>query len=132
MRRPYIIECKKCGKELAVEDHTRKYHLACMPKKKIYRYSNVFHQRKLEVNLRDNFTCQHCDTDLREDDQRRLAVHIDGDCNNNDYNNLITLCRKCCSKISTFRDTLRPKKMPRRKVKRYEPSTETGQMFRGI
>lgn len=58
-------------------------------------------RRNGDIRKRDGYVCQKCELpEIGEIDNRRLAIHhIDGDKDNNNHDNLITLCIKCNNKV---------------------------------
>lgn len=97
MDRPYIRTCKKCGKDFCSADPKAKYHLGCKSPKKNRKSSPLFFEKRIEILIRDNQTCQHCGFDFKSGGKstQKHAHHIDGDYTNNDINNLVVLCAKC-------------------------------------
>ena len=57
-------------------------------------YPQKFHEIRKEIIIRDNYICQLCNKYGKE------VHHIDYNKNNNNKNNLITLCRKCNMKAN--------------------------------
>ena len=47
---------------------------------------------RLKIIQRDGFVCQYCGY---KSDKFQIAHHIDGNSNNNDENNLTTICQMC-------------------------------------
>jgi hypothetical protein len=89
---------------------------------------------RCKVFLRDGFKCQDCGKPARfYNPITRFASdkvfcdlivhHIDGDCSNNAYNNLITLCDECHKKAhgGWFRN---------KPVKKYFPKTMTEEVIK--
>lgn len=56
---------------------------------------------KLQIRTRDNFTCQYCG--LKENGKALHIHHIDYDKKNSSFNNLITLCTGCNTKVNNNR-----------------------------
>jgi hypothetical protein len=59
------------------------------------------HNLKKTIRARDNFTCQECGA--LENKRTHTCHHIDYDKNNNNPNNLITLCTQCHSKTTPLK-----------------------------
>lgn len=62
-------------------------------------YPKEFFEIRDSVLSRDGYICQICARDLSKKSGVAIVHHINGDKNNNTYENLISLCRSCHSKI---------------------------------
>ena len=68
-------------------------------------YSPLFNQQlKEKVRVRDNFICQLCGIPELEFNKRLCIHHIDYDKQNNNINNLISLCMNCHLKTNGDRN----------------------------
>lgn len=97
----YILVCKKCDNEFPSPSPYIKRCRKCINKSKTKKYPVLFQNRRRFVFLRDNFCCQDCGENLKNDDLRRHCHHIDKNTRNNKYSNLITLCPSCHSKADS-------------------------------
>lgn len=78
------------------------------------------------VLTRDNFTCQNCDRKGKRSPWRNYdldAHHIDGNEENNNYDNLITLCGDCHFKAHGCNWKSKP-------IKNYRPKATTDEIMR--
>ena len=99
--------CIDCGKKLG--DYTAKRCRKCSEKFRIGKnhwnwqdgksfelYGKEFNkQLKEQIRTRDNFTCQECGFTEQQLGYTLVVHHIDYNKKNNNFNNLITLCRSC-------------------------------------
>jgi len=68
-------------------------------------YSPEFNDtRKQRIRERDGHVCQRCSRTREEEGQELNVHHIDYDKQNYNDNNLITLCRRCNTKVNANRD----------------------------
>jgi len=63
-------------------------------------FSNILKQ---EIRIRDNYTCQECGRVQEELGYSLCVHHIDYNKENNDFNNLVALCRSCHAKTGFSR-----------------------------
>lgn len=64
-------------------------------------YLPTFNQQlKSKIRVRDNFICQLCGIPELECNRKLDIHHIDYDKQNNNLNNLLSLCRSCNSKVN--------------------------------
>ena len=72
------------------------------------------------IRERDRFRCQVCHVKQNDNMKRAHHVHhMDGDKNNNDLNNLITLCSVCHTKIHIGKDNENPAILAFRSMLKY-------------
>jgi tetratricopeptide (TPR) repeat protein len=61
-------------------------------------YTNDFNQISIDYRKSQNWKCEQCGKDLRDNNKNLHTHHIDGNKSNNKYSNLQALCIECHSK----------------------------------
>ena len=138
MYKPYVIYCKDCKKIFHWHNRYKKYCLKCDPNKKTnkrLKYPLEFHRVKAFIRVRDKHICQNCNKDVSSLDPTKKMPpvhHIDGDINNNDTINLVTLCDLC--HLLIHRQGLKRFKVKRIKIPKEKDfvKIETKKLFKGI
>lgn len=96
MKKPYIITCQKCDKQFCSSNPKQKYHVACKPPKKEFRYNSDFAVKSLFIFNRDRYVCQGCKKGLQSGEAN--AHHINKNHKDDRATNLVTLCSDCHKK----------------------------------
>lgn len=91
----YVNTCIKCSKEYRAKSRAEKRCYRCRKEKRVHKYPRIFYYNKLSVYARDEFHCQLCDKELKNEKRNPPVHHIDGNIKNNNLTNLVTLCSQC-------------------------------------
>lgn len=95
------------GKHYSPETEFKKgkKHIGWLDGKSFEPYGISFNNiLKLKIRKRDNFTCQECNFTEKQLGYKLGIHHIDYDKQNNNPDNLITLCRNCHAKTNYKRE----------------------------
>lgn len=71
-------------------------------------YSKKFKEIREFIRERDGYMCQICGTDTPKGSRRGEVHHMDGNKLNDDYGNLINLCKKCHSQVHSSKNAPPP------------------------
>jgi len=96
--------CKLCKKEFKAK-HSNQIYCSKECSKKAYSFeyqsenggATVYYKLRFEIFKRDDFTCQYCGRNVKEDKIKLHIDHINPKKNGGEYkaNNLTTSCEEC-------------------------------------